>query len=480
VGSLDSSIRSAARATYSAYKRQPIRWRLAGGSAALTLVILCGFAVIVGTLTTQAIYQNFNRRVSTAADRLATKLTYQVVRYDDQGRPQLSPHGPDLNEYASANNAAIRVVDKYGHLLSPAALSMSPGAPYLGAPVLGDTDYSGWRVETRQMQTNDPQVELLMQYAERISSVRSTANRVKLFLGLGVLAGAALALLAGLATARRAMEPISELTLAARQIARTRDTSIQIPKPEADDEVFELAETLDSMLHALDEARTETEAALARQREFVADASHELRTPLTSVLANLELLEEATTGEQRETAASALRSSRRMRRLVADLLLLARADAGRRMPHRAVDLSDVVTDAASELEPVAGDHEISVSAPPGVEIEGARDELHRLVLNLMENALRHTDPGTAVEASVERHNGEVVLAVEDDGPGIPAELHDKVFERFFRGEGDRSGSSGLGLSIVRAVADSHNGRVTLEPPLDGRGARFVVRFPSRR
>ena len=108
----------------------------------------------------------------------------------------------------------------------------------------------------------------------------------------------------------------------------------------------------------------------------------------------------------------------------------------------------------------------------------ARDELHRLTLNLLENALRHTDPGTAVEASVERVNGQVVFAVEDDGPGIPPELHDKVFERFFRGAGDRSGSSGLGLAIVRAVAESHHGNVTLEPPLDGRGARFVVRFPA--
>jgi signal transduction histidine kinase len=444
-------------------------------------VILCGFAVIVGTLTSQAIYQNFNRRVSAAADRLANRLTYSVVGYDSQGRPQLDPHGPDLAGYASANTAAIRIVDKFGRLLSPASRSMSPGAPYLGTPVSGDTAVNGWRVETRALNvTGDSRVQILVQYAERISSVRSTANRVKLFLGLGVLAGAALALLAGLATARRAMEPITELTNAARLIARTRDTSIKIPRPEADDEVAELAETLDAMLQALDEARTETEAALTRQREFVADASHELRTPLTSVLANLELLEETTKGEQRETAASALRSSRRMRRLVADLLLLARADAGRKLPHRVVDLSDVVTDAAAELEPVAGDHEISVSAQPGIEIEGARDELHRLVLNLMENALRHTDPGTAVEASVERRNGEVVLAVEDDGPGIPLELHEKVFERFFRGEGDRAGSSGLGLSIVRAVADSHQGRVMLEPPLDGRGARFVVSFPSRR
>ena len=232
------------------------------------------------------------------------------------------------------------------------------------------------------------------------------------------------------------------------------------------------------MLHALDQSRSETEATLARQREFVADASHELRTPLTSVLANLELLEEVLEGEQREAAASALRSSRRMRRLVADLLLLARADAGRITRHEPVDVASVVTEAAGELEPVSNGHDITVSAPSGATISGARDELHRLALNLLENALRHTDPGTAVEASVERINGQVVFSVEDDGPGIPPELHDKVFERFFRGDGDRSGSSGLGLAIVRAVAESHHGNVTLEDPLDGRGARFVVRFPA--
>ena len=131
-----------------------------------------------------------------------------------------------------------------------------------------------------------------------------------------------------------------ELTETARTIERTRDPSRRIPHPEAEDEVAELARTLDGMLHALDEARSETEATLARQREFVADASHELRTPLTSVLANLELLEEVLEGEQREAAASALRSSRRMRRLVADLLLLARADAGRITRHEPVDVAE--------------------------------------------------------------------------------------------------------------------------------------------
>ena len=319
---------------------------------------------------------------------------------------------------------------------------------------------------------------LWLQYARRISDVQETTNRVKVFLAFGVLGGALLSLLAGLAVARRAMEPIAELTAAARRIEQSRDPTEQIPHAEAEDEVAELARTLQAMLHSLGEARAETEGALTRQREFVADASHELRTPLTSVLANLELLEYELAGEQREAAASALRSSRRMRRLVADLLLLARADAGRVAPHQPVDLSEVVTDAASELEPVAGGHEISIDAPAGAQVDGARDELHRLVLNLMENALRHTDPGTAVEATVERRNGEVVLSVEDDGPGIPIDQREKVFERFYRGSGEHSGSSGLGLSIVRAVANSHGGTVRLEEPLDGRGARFVVRIPG--
>ena len=469
-----SYIRSAARATSSAYRRLPIRWRLAGGSALLTLVILLGFASIVGVLTTRSIRSDFDREVAAAADDLRKSVKPTLVIEDGRIRDiRLSKDSPDLDDYAASQNAVIRVVFADGD-----PISTTSNAPYLVPPRALSQDFNGYRVESRPIATDFG--TFYVQYARRLSDVEATANRVRVFLGLGVIGGAALALLAGLATATRAMAPVTRLTDAARSIARTRDPSLTIPHPESNDEVSELALTLESMLGALNEARGETEATLARQRQFVADASHELRTPLTSVLANLELLEMELEGEPREAAASALRSSRRMRRLVADLLLLARADAGRAAPHTPVDLAEVVAEAAGELEPVAGDHQISVSAVAGAELDGARDELHRLTLNLLENALRHTDPGTAVEASVERIDGEIVLSVEDDGPGIPPELHDKVFERFFRGAGDRSGSSGLGLAIVRAVATSHDGSVSLEDPLDGRGARFVVRFPALR
>jgi signal transduction histidine kinase len=135
----------------------------------------------------------------------------------------------------------------------------------------------------------------------------------------------------------------------------------------------------------------------------------------------------------------------------------------------------VVVEAAAELEPVISGHDLVLDARPAL-VDGARDELHRLALNLMENAVKHTPEGTQIRASVEQENGHVRLTVEDDGPGIPEELREKVFERFVRGTGDRGGSFGLGLSIVRAVAESHGGRVALETP-NGRGTRFVVTLP---
>ncbi|TMM04871.1 MAG: HAMP domain-containing histidine kinase [Actinobacteria bacterium] len=300
---------------------------------------------------------------------------------------------------------------------------------------------------------------------------------VRFLLLLGVLGGAVLALLAGLYVARRAMRPIAELTDVAGEIERTRDPSRRLPFPEAEDEVAELARTLDGMLAALDASRSETEAMLIRQREFIADASHELRTPLTSVLANLELLSEELAGEQADTAHAALRSTRRMRRLVGDLLLLARADAERTQPRRPTDLAAVLVEAAGELEPVAEGHELTVEAEPAV-VSGARDDLHRLTLNLLENAIRHTPPGTRIRASTAALDGMAVLTVEDDGPGIPPELERRVFERFVRGARDGRRGSGLGLAIVRAVVESHGGDVQLERPEVGSGTRIVIRLPA--
>ncbi|HEV2812073.1 MAG TPA: HAMP domain-containing sensor histidine kinase [Solirubrobacteraceae bacterium] len=463
-----SSIRSAARATYSAHRRIPIRWRLAGGSALLTLTILCGFAITVGALTSQRIYDDFEQDVKDAADDLRDDVEIKLLPPEDRIRFR-----PNLNTVVLGEDAAARLIG----LESGVVIRQTERGRSLGPPFPTSTEYRGWIVENRPVRSPQGLEPMVIQYGEPKASVEPTVRRVRLFLVGGVIGGTVLALLAGLMVARRAMSPIAALTSTARNIARTRDPGERIPEPEVDDEVAELARTLDGMLRALDSARDEQDAMLQRQREFVADASHELRTPLTSVLANLEFLAETLEGEQADAATSALRSSKRMRRLVQDLLLLARADAQRVAPHAPLDLGRVVVEAASELEPVADGHTITVDAPP-VMVDGARDELHRLVLNLMENAVRHTPRGTSVHVRASRDGDRVMVVVEDDGPGIPPDLRDRAFERFVRGSGDRGGSFGLGLSIVRAVAESHGGTVELADGGGRPGTRFVVSLPA--
>jgi two-component system, OmpR family, sensor kinase len=483
VASLGSYIRSAARATFSAYRRVPSRWRLAGGSAALTLVILAGFAAIVGTLTSRQVRGQFNDEVRSAADQLYTELNHNL-KFLTNGALNCNRTTVHLSDYASAEHAQIRIFDSSdGTLLctqssirgtkARLAPSLFGGAPQQDS---GTFTQSSYRVAVRRLEVK-PIGTVTLLYARPLSDVDHTLARVQVFLLLGVLGGTILALMAGLFVSARAMRPIVELTDAAREIERTRDATGRLPHPEAEDEIAELARTLEGMLAALDSARSNTQAMLDRQREFVADASHELRTPLTSVLANLELLTEELDGEQAETAEAALRSTRRMRRLVGDLLLLARADARRVQPHRRTDLARVLIEAASELGPMAERHELSIAAGPVV-VEGVRDELHRLVLNLLENAVRHTPPGTRVSASTESVDGDAVVIVQDNGPGISDELEQRVFERFVRGGRDGGRGSGLGLAIVRAVAESHGGSVALERPETGTGTRFVIRIPA--
>ncbi|MGI8571618.1 MAG: sensor histidine kinase [Solirubrobacteraceae bacterium] len=481
---LGSYTRSAARATFFAYRAIPFRWRLAGGSAVLTFIILAAFAVIVGTLTNRQIRRQFNNDVS---------FTFDQIRKDIDRNGLHFVKGNLVNCSRTVNLPGVAQAEQGGlvRIFQAATLECKPpvargknAAPsastslFSSAPdqTSGSFTRSGYEVLVRQFTVPPANSGVLtLLYARPLSAVNHTVARVQFFLALGVIGGTILALLAGLATAHRAIRPIRELTDAAREIERTRDPSRHVPRPRADDEIAELARTLEGMLGALDSARSDTEQMLHRQREFVADASHELRTPLTSVLANLELLADELEGEQAETAQAALRSTKRMRRLVGDLLLLARADAKRAQPERPTDLGEVLMEAASELGPMAAEHQLSLD-PQSVVVPGVRDDLHRLALNLIENSLRHTPPGTQIRASTLGSDGYAVLSVEDDGPGIPPEIRHRVFERFVRsGHG-----SGLGLAIVRAVAESHGGTVELLKPKSGPGTRLVITLPRER
>ncbi|HEY5816522.1 MAG TPA: ATP-binding protein [Solirubrobacterales bacterium] len=456
----------------------PVRWQLAAVSAGLTLAILILFGAIVGNLAAQRVRDDFNREMKGAVATLASQV--QIV---DTITNTLIVREPDLGDFTSPNDASARIYDARGQ-----ELDASPNAAPLGLPTPGVHSVGEMRVVTVALRSGQTgRIAGYVQYGRNEQHIDSTIERLWLFIAAGVLGATLLASFAGVAIARRAMRPISSLTATARTIAATGDPSSHMPQPRADDEVGELARTLEQMLRSLDAARAEREAALKRQRDFVADASHELRTPLTSILANLELLQASLRETAREDdqamVDSALRSSGRMSRLVGDLLLLARADAGRIGARTRCDLAEVAREAAAEVAPTIGERELRVEADRPLPVDGNPDELHRMVLNLLDNAARHTPAGSRIELRLRAEAGDAVVEVADDGLGVPAHLREQVFERFARGDGPAdtavAGGSGLGLAIVGAVARSHGGSAEVDTA-DLGGALFRVRLPLRK
>jgi signal transduction histidine kinase len=239
------------------------------------------------------------------------------------------------------------------------------------------------------------------------------------------------------------------------------------------DEVGELANAFERMrqrLSQLEHAR----------REFIANASHELRTPLFSLGGFLELMtdEDLDPATQREFTATMREQVARLTKLATDLLDLSRLDAGRlTVEHERVDLSALAEILADEFRAVALSSGHALAVENGVETSALGDEERALQIGriLVENALIHTPPGTAVRIRTAQRNGSALLAVEDEGPGIPEEHAGHVFERFYRVEGSVASGSGLGLAIARELAELMGGSVELHS-LDGRTV-FALALP---
>jgi signal transduction histidine kinase len=219
---------------------------------------------------------------------------------------------------------------------------------------------------------------------------------------------------------------------------------------------------------------------LKAQQQLLADTSHELRTPLTTVRGNLDLLERELPPRERGQILTETREEvDRMTRLVRDLLLLAESGSGELQLERLPLRLDLLTREVVSRMP--GGERITIDAEP-VTVHGDEERLRQLVGNLVQNALRHaTDRQGAVTVHVRRKPPQALLQVEDDGPGLPAEALQRVFDRFYRLDRGRSrahGGSGLGLAIVRHVAEAHGGRAWAENRVDGSGARFSVTLPA--
>jgi two-component system sensor histidine kinase BaeS len=283
-----------------------------------------------------------------------------------------------------------------------------------------------------------------------------------------VTLGTAIAVAAVLGS--RLTRPLRDAQQATRRIARG-DLSARVPEPRRNDELAALTRSINEMAAALERSR-------GLERQFLLSVSHDLRTPLTSIRGYAEAIAEGKAPDTAQAATVIITESRRLERLVRDLLELAKLDARRfSLDVRATDVAEVVNDTAEGFRPAADDAnvvlDLAANGTAGLIASADPDRVAQVVANLIENALKFAAGNIAVRAA--RENGAVVISVADDGPGIAAGDLPYVFERFFTSTRTpaRQVGSGLGLAIVRELVDAMGGTVRAEPA-DGRGARMVV------
>lgn len=385
---------------------------------------------------------------------------------------QLEAGRPPVLEVAGADEQLIQVMTPAGAVVAaspnmagrPAVVRLAPGQ---SARVVTPLDDDEFVAVAEGAQTSDgPRIVLV---ARALVDVLDTTTVITRLLVIGLPLMVAVVALTTWFAVGRALAPVEAIrcevdAISAAQLHR------RVPRPKADDEIGRLAATMNRMLERLESARNS-------QRRFVSDASHELRSPITTIRQHAEV---ALAHPDRVTAAElaevVLAEQQRMQRLVEDLLLLARVDEHVPLTRAAVDLDDLAFEEGHRLRSTTSKR-VDTSGVKAVRVQGDADALRRMLRNVGENAVRHAS--SRVDVTLVERGEEVVLTIDDDGPGIPATERARVLQRFVRLDEARSrdeGGSGLGFSIVDEVVRAHGGSMSIEQSPLG-GARIVITLP---
>ncbi len=475
-----------------------IRIRLTLWYTAILAGILLIFCVVVYRIFTSSQDSEINRTLDKVAqDLLATNTGEQPALFFFSNRriviPRLSTFSPSNffvqvwdaqgNWQASSDN-----VEKYRIPLDVQALNENLHQPRIHDVSIENAEAS-LRVLTLPLATvvgTNKQLVGWLQIAMSIDDALGARQQLLTILVRGSLGGVLLSAVMGALLARRALNPIHAITQTAVQITRADDLERRIPHLGPPDEVGQLAGAFNEMLERL-------ERIFRAQRRFVADVSHELRTPLTTIRGNVDLLHRM--GSADAASLNAIQSETdRMIRLVGDLLLLAQADAGYLpITQQPVAIDALLAEIAHQTRVLAGQRlQVGLECPKPEDTEplivmGDADRLRQLLLNLVDNAVKHTPEGGQIALRLARADDWVRLTVVDTGTGIPPEDLPHIFERFYRAEKSRwrkpvpSETSpgtgvGLGLSIAQWIARAHNGRIEVQSEL-GKGSAFHVLLP---
>ena len=455
-----------------------LRVRFALWVSGLVALVLIAFGAFMYARLSQGLYSSIDDSLSLSAAQAVAAVNIEngAINFSDSIPEETTT---DLQ----ARGLTIRVLAVNGHVIQ----AMGPyrdlpiDAVNLQAAQQQQTSYAsrtGPANETVRFYTapviDNDQVIGIVQVAQSLVETQRTLDQLLTALLIGGPVLIVIAGLGGYGLAARALKPIDEMTRTARNIADSGDLSARLQLPTTQDEVGRLAFTFDAMLAKLDES-------FQRERQFTADASHELRTPLAALQAILSVIRETRrTPEDYEQALDDIaEETDRLRGLTEDLLRLARGANSTSAVLERVDVSALVNSVAESLRPLAEAKglQLSCTADDDLGVMGNMDDLIRLLVNLVDNAIKYTEQGT-IDLTARCDATGLTITVADTGPGIAAEHLPHIFDRFYRVDTSRSTTgSGLGLAIALDIAQAHGGQIEVSSEL-GRGTTFVVQLPA--
>lgn len=382
----------------------------------------------------------------------------------------------------------VRILDGSGNLVASPQGRSEEALPLSAAGLKAlQNQQDWWETDTVQDQSmliysrpiiSNGQVNYILQIARPLTERNRSLQSLGTILLLASLSTILVAFGIGWVFSGLMLQPIQRLTQTAKAIGAERDFTRRVSYHGPQDEVGQLATTFNAMLARLQDAFQQVGHALEMQRNFVADVSHELRTPLTTLRGNLGLLRREPpipAEEQADILADMVDESDRLIRLVNDLLVLARADAGRNLAKEAVEILPVLEETCRQAQQLDPQRQITCETTD-LSILGDRDALKQVLLIGLDNALKHSTGAVAVSA---RLNGnQVEIQVRDDGVGIPPEKLAHVFDRFYRGEDAATlPGFGLGLPIAKSLVEGLGGTIQIESEV-GKGSRLTLIFPK--
>lgn len=446
----------------------PVRLRRRSGSVQVRTTA-AGTVVVGAVLVAAAVALVFLLHRSLSADvRTAALLRAQAVADGLMtGDERVIAGGQGDEEFVQILDADGQVVASSSNLVGRPAVVHPPPGEMRGSSGLPFEDDAFLVVATS---ATTAQGQLTVVVGRSLGPVAGATRAATGFLVVGV---PLLLLVVGAVTWQvvgRALAPVEAIRAEVEAIS-TDELHRRVPDPSGDDEIARLATTMNRMLDRIEEGQV-------RQSRFVSDASHELRSPVATIRQHAEVaLSHPETTSIKELAEVVLGEDVRLQRLVEDLLLLARIDEGSlRLRAEPVDLDDLLFSETARLRTTT-DLNVDARSVSAGRVSGDRGQLDRLVRNLTDNAARHAH--STIALSLREVHAKVILAIDDDGDGIPGAECERVFDRFVRLEEARdldSGGSGLGLAVVREIATAHRATVAVSDSALG-GARFELRFP---